>query len=210
MGAICITCMNTGRVFCHASFRPFGGSGSLRNARSLPTSRKASTDSSPIASATRSGVPKRFPSTGMRGRPSAPSKPFGFSNSSAGPAVLSTRSQISVISSRGSTSTATRLSSPRRSSWTRKSRRSAYFIGRRATGGVSAAEHLTKARGRPVPGTRRARRPTCTIFIAVFKAKTQKCVGRRRHSPSYRCHSAPGTGYYPRPRLDHRPAQPLC
>ena len=36
--------------------------------------------------------------------PSAPSKPFGFSNSSAGPPAFSTRSQISVISRRGSTS----------------------------------------------------------------------------------------------------------
>ena len=36
-----ITCMNTGRVFCQASFRPLGGSGSFRKASSLPTSRSA-------------------------------------------------------------------------------------------------------------------------------------------------------------------------
>ena len=35
------TCINSGRVFCHASCRPFGGSGSFRNASSRPTSRSA-------------------------------------------------------------------------------------------------------------------------------------------------------------------------
>jgi hypothetical protein len=35
------TCMNTGRVFCHASLSPLGGSGSLRKASSRPTSRSA-------------------------------------------------------------------------------------------------------------------------------------------------------------------------
>ncbi len=33
--------MNTGRVFCHASRKPLGGSGSLRNASRVPTSRSA-------------------------------------------------------------------------------------------------------------------------------------------------------------------------
>src|SRR5437667_3738077 len=220
LGAICITCMNTGRVFCHASFNPFGGSGSLRNARSLPTSRSASTDSSPIASATRSGVPNRLPSTGMRGRPSAPSKPFGLSNSNAGPAALSTRSQISVISRRGSTSTPMRLSSPRCSSWTRKSRRSAYFIGRRATGHGRRGEAsyqsarftlLTpgKAFRHPQPACTPAE-PRGTRFPGIFRGKMCKSVGRRRHMPSYRRHIDPRTGYYPRPRLDRRHRQPLC
>ena len=46
----------------------------------------------------------------------------------AGPPALRTRSQISVISSRGSTSIAMRFSSPRCSSCARKSRRSEYFM----------------------------------------------------------------------------------
>ena len=58
-------------------------------------SRKASTDSAPMPSATRSGVPNRLPSTGMLW-------PFGFSNSSAGPLARRVRSQISVISRCGS------------------------------------------------------------------------------------------------------------
>ena len=59
-----------------------------------------------MPSATRCGVPNRLPSTGMRDALS------GFSNSSAGPPACSTRSQISVISRRGSTSTPMRFSSP--------------------------------------------------------------------------------------------------
>ncbi|MNG22458.1 hypothetical protein D3C84_1069400 [compost metagenome] len=51
--------------FDHASFKPFGGSGSLRNASSLPISRSSLTDSAPMPIATRSGVPNRLPSTGM-------------------------------------------------------------------------------------------------------------------------------------------------
>ena len=154
-GAICITCMNRGRVFCHASFRPFGGSGSLRNASSLPTSRNAATDSSPMPSATRVGVPNRLPSTGIRGRPPVPSKPFGCSNSSAGPPAFSTRSQISVISSRGSTSATMRFNSPRRSSCARKSRRSAYFMARNPVG-VSS----TRSRQFTVPRSRLRLPPT--------------------------------------------------
>ncbi|MNY64536.1 hypothetical protein D3C86_2016660 [compost metagenome] len=48
-----------------ASFSPFGGSGSLRNASSLPISRSSLTASAPMPRATRSGVPNRLPSTGM-------------------------------------------------------------------------------------------------------------------------------------------------
>ncbi len=62
---------------------------------------------------------------------------LGFSNSKAGPACRNTRSQISVISSRGSTSARMRFSSPRLSSCARKSRRSAYFMGN---------SHVTKPR----------------------------------------------------------------
>ncbi|MCY1442239.1 hypothetical protein D9M71_586010 [compost metagenome] len=81
-----------------ASFRPFGGSGSLRNASSLPISRNSLTASAPMPSATRSGVPNRLPSTGM-------SKPVGFSKSRAGPLARKVRSQTSVISSTGDTGT---------------------------------------------------------------------------------------------------------
>ncbi len=110
--------MNTGRVFSQASRKPFGGSGSLSCASSVPTSRNALTDSWPMASATRSGVPKRLASTGIE-------CPVGCSNSSAGPPLRRTRSQISVISRRGSTSRAIRRNAPRCSSAAMNSRRSA-------------------------------------------------------------------------------------
>src|SRR5688500_1125134 len=71
--------------------------------------------------ATRFGVPNRFPSTGMACL-------LGFSNSTAGPPAFNRRSQISVISRCGSTSTPTRFSSPCFSSCARKSRRSLYFM----------------------------------------------------------------------------------
>ena len=95
-------------------------SGTRAACRSRAAPRPSS--STPIASATRRGVPNRLPSTGI-------ACPVGRSNSSAGPPAFSTRSQISVISRRGSTSAAMRFSSPRASSWARKSRRSRYFIG---------------------------------------------------------------------------------
>src|SRR6185369_7528426 len=50
------------------------------------------------------------------------------------PPALNTRSQISVISRRGATSTDMRLSSPRRSSWVMKSLKSRYFTGASARG----------------------------------------------------------------------------
>ena len=93
--------MNTGRVFCHASFSPFGGSGSLRNASSLPTSRR------PRASRRRLGAHRardalRRAEQVAEHRDRAPAgaakAPSGCSNSSAGPPAFSTRSQISVIS----------------------------------------------------------------------------------------------------------------
>jgi len=83
--------MNTGRVVCHASLRLFGGSGSLRNASSRPTSRRLSASSPgrpPIARATRCGVPKRLPRTAIVPPPGAGNEPFGRSNRSAGPARL--------------------------------------------------------------------------------------------------------------------------
>ena len=99
------------------SLNPLGGSGWRRYASSSPTSRKAATDSSPIPKATRLGVPNRLASTGT-------SKPLGFSKSSAGPPPRSVLSAISVISRLGSTSTAMRTKSPRRSNSAMNSRRS--------------------------------------------------------------------------------------
>src|SRR6266853_59527 len=124
-GAMCITCLPIGIQRSTTSRNPLGGSGSLRNARSLPTSRSASRGSAPasapMASATRRVVPNKLPSTGI-------TWPLGFSNNRAGPPAFSTRSQPSVISSFGSTSARTRVSSPARSSCDRKSRRSRYLI----------------------------------------------------------------------------------
>ena len=90
LGAMSSTFMNTGRVFCQASFRPFGGSGSLRNASSLPISRSASRQSSPstpIARATRCGVPNRLPSTGIV-RVRSAKVAFGLLEQERGPAGL--------------------------------------------------------------------------------------------------------------------------
>src|SRR3989441_10517434 len=124
-GAICITCLPIGIQRSSTSRNPLGGSGSLRNASSFPTSRSVSRGSAPgsapMARATRRVVPNRLPSTGI-------TWPLGFSNSKAGPPALSTRLQTSVISSFGSTSARTRFSSPARSSCDRKSRRSRYLI----------------------------------------------------------------------------------
>ncbi|MCY1177086.1 hypothetical protein D9M73_173820 [compost metagenome] len=63
-GAIDSTFLKIGS-FDQASFSPFGGSGSLRKASSLPISRSSPTSSAPMPRATRSGVPNRLPSTGM-------------------------------------------------------------------------------------------------------------------------------------------------
>ena len=114
------TCLNTG-ILLHKSFKPLGGSGSLRKARSLPTSRRASTDSWPMPNATRFGVPNKLAKTGIV-------DPLGFSNKIAGPPALSVRSAISVISSSVSISIETLFSSPIFSSWAMKSLRSLYFI----------------------------------------------------------------------------------
>ncbi len=171
---MCITCMNTGRVFCQASFRLRGGSGSLRKASSLPISRSASTESSPIPIATRRGVPNRLPRTGVEW-------PRGFSNSSAGPAFFRTRSQISVISRRGSTSAPMRFNSPRLSSCAMKSRRSVYFMAGRAAAGTAAGTAMVSKGGRarpplqwPMPSTiadlrfHRTRRIVFGIVLASF------------------------------------------
>ena len=101
----------------HASRRPRGGSGWRRKARSSPISRSAATLSAPIARATRSRVPKRLASTGIR-------CPAGRSKRSAGPPPRRVRSQTAVISRRGSTSARTRTRSPEASRPAMKSRRS--------------------------------------------------------------------------------------
>jgi len=121
LGAMSSTFLKIGRDF-HASFRPLGGSGSLRKASRRPISRRSSSDSPPMPSATRSTVPNRLASTGV-------SWPLGFSNSRAGPPARRTRSAISVISSLGSTSVLMRLSRPRCSRSAMNSRRSAWGMG---------------------------------------------------------------------------------
>src|SRR3989338_389405 len=131
------TCFNIGH-FSQASFSPLGGSGSFRNASSLPTSRNAWVLSSPIPNATRRGVPNRLARTGML-------CPAGFSNSNAGPCARSTRSHISVISRCGETGAETRLSSPSFSSCAMKSRRFLYFIAPPHRRGVWQYALLTEA-----------------------------------------------------------------
>ncbi len=120
LGDIVRTFLNTGS-FSHASFMPLGGSGSFKKASNLPTSRKASTESSPIPIATRFGVPNKFNKAGT-------SDPLGFSNNNAGPPARNTRSAISVISRAGSTSVLIRFNSPCFSKPSIKSRKSVYFI----------------------------------------------------------------------------------
>ncbi len=119
LGAISSTFLYLGRVLM-ASLIPLGGSGSFKKASSLPTSAKASVLSSPMPRATRLGVPNKLPSKGI--------SLFGFSNNNAGPPARKVRSQISVISRFGSTSTDTRLSSLWLSNPSMKSRRSLYCI----------------------------------------------------------------------------------
>ena len=114
------TCLKTG-ILLHKSFKPLGGSGSFKKAKSFPTSRSASTESCPIPKATRLGVPNKFANTGI-------SEPLGFSKRIAGPPARSVLSAISVISSSVSISIDTRFNSPIFSNWSIKSRRSLYFI----------------------------------------------------------------------------------
>ena len=52
-------------LLSNRSRKPFGGSGSFRNANNLPTSRSAETSSCPMPIATRFGVPNRLHSTGI-------------------------------------------------------------------------------------------------------------------------------------------------
>ncbi len=120
-GPMLSTCLKMGN-FSHASFMPFGGSGSFKYASNSPTLRNAVTSLLPMPMATLSGVPNRLANTGILW-------PIGFSNNSAGPPARSVRSHISVISRIGSTGWVMRLSCPCFSSWLMKSRKSLYFIG---------------------------------------------------------------------------------
>ncbi len=102
-----------------ASFIPRGGSGERRNASSSPTSRRSAALVRPLPCsvtpmATRLTVPNRLARQGIV--EIDPSARTGFSNSTAGPPVLSSRVQISVISSVVLTGSATRTSSPSASS----------------------------------------------------------------------------------------------
>ena len=100
-------------IILSLSQSPCGGA-ILRSARSsLAGSSRSSQES---AQAARRRVPKRFMATGM-----TPEE--GFSNRSAGPCCLAARSASAAMSSRRSTGSGTRTSSPARSSLSRKSRR---------------------------------------------------------------------------------------
>ena len=111
-----ITCLPSGIQRSITSRKPFGGSGSLRKASSLPISRRLSTESAPMPSATRCGVPNRLPSTGMVW-------PVGRSNSSAGPPAEHAVADLGHLEARVDLAR-TRFSSPAASSWAMKSRRS--------------------------------------------------------------------------------------
>ena len=87
------------------SLNPLGASGSFRAASASPKGRRPRSSDTPIAFATRSGVPNRLPSTGMVW-------PTGRSKRIAGPPARNTRSQIAVISRCGDTGSATRRNSP--------------------------------------------------------------------------------------------------
>ena len=103
-GAICITCMNSGPRVLPRILQ------ALRRLRLLEEREQladfAQRRDRLLAHAQRDA--RAACRTDCRARecaePAAPSKPLGFSNSSAGPPAFSTRSQISVISRRGSTS----------------------------------------------------------------------------------------------------------
>ena len=127
-GAMSSTFMNTGRVFCHASLSPFGGSGSFRNASSFPMSRSAvrqSSPSTPIARATRCGVPNRLPSTGIALPPGERRFPLGLLEQQRRTAGLQHAiAHFRHFELRDRPASATRLNSPRASSWAMKSRRS--------------------------------------------------------------------------------------
>ena len=97
------------------STRPCGGGSSSTSPSFVATSSRRST---PKAMHMRRSVPNWLIRSGSF-------EPLTFSKRSAGPPALTTRSVISVISSSGSTSAATRTSSPSRSSRAIHSRRSA-------------------------------------------------------------------------------------
>ena len=103
-------------------------------------------------------------------------EPFGFSNRSAGPPALTTRSTISVISRSGSTSAVMRRSSPSRSRSAIHSRRSRggatarVSLGRRAR----AARPVERELPPGLPGQRPSSR--------VIERSTDSCVCLRRAS----------------------------
>ena len=120
-----ITVFISGSILA-ASATPRGGSGWRRKAKRSPTSRRSiavdrSLPCRVTPMATRLTVPNRLARHGMS--ETCPSARTGFSNSTAGPPVRTSRSQISVISSTVDTGSATRTSSPAASSLSMKSRK---------------------------------------------------------------------------------------
>src|SRR5271154_1373327 len=102
-----------GSIFTFSS-RPCGD---CKSRNELMRAATSSSESTSRARHIRRSVPTRLVTTGMR-------EPFGRSNSNAGPAAFTARSEISVISRTGSTSSEMRRSSSCFSSLWMKSRRS--------------------------------------------------------------------------------------
>ena len=123
------------------STSPCGGCISSTSSSCAATSSSRST---PKARHMRRSVPNWLISSGCRA-------PFGFSNRSAGPPALTVRSTISVISRSGSTSAATRTSSPSRSSSAIQSRRSAAGPSRSVYGRERILDRASSEQLRPRP-----------------------------------------------------------
>ena len=141
-----------------------------------PARRRRRARSTPKARHIRRSVPNWLISSGCR-------EPLTFSNRSAGPPALTMRSTISVISRSGSTSAATRTSSPSRSSSAIHSRRSPAAPRRQ-----SYSAHILV--------------PPCQATVcrsaSSFRRSNARCAGpsclrsraRRRVADSTRCGSA--------------------
>ena len=129
-------------------------------ARRRASAATSSSRSTPKARHMRRSVPNWLISSGC-------SEPFGCSKRSAGPPALTVRSTISVISRCGSTSAATRTSSPSRSSSAIQSRRSRSRSCYRREASLRA-----RARDRRPDDRRRAARATVS---STPRMRTPRC-----------------------------------
>ena len=157
------------------SARPCGGCISSTSPSRRPTS---SSESAPNARHIRRSVPNWLISSGC--------SDFGFSNSSAGPPALTTRSTISVTSRCGSTSAETRTSSPSRSRSAIQSRRSpggtmAFSLGMQSHAASASATALSSSSFRA-----RAARPSSAVV------RRQAVRSRAWHASRCRCQPPSG------------------